>query len=358
MRLSTMSSIAARLGAALLALGALAPAWAQNEREVRVVVKPGASALVDAVGCAKNIKPPIAEAITSKDRTYLVFNSTPDQREDRSFTADVGPRGTADKTACEESVNRQYTLTFQPAPEVSGKALQTSFAVLAAAAVLALLLESAFALLFNWRLFNALLVGRTVRTPIMFAAALTVVRQFDFDLMARLFDAYYPQATPATSTWGTSVLTAMILAGGSVGVNRILTGLGFRSPVRDAEVPKLDMTHAWVAVEVEPPKSKARAVVAVTEVTYDGVSPVRTAVGIAGNPRPKLRSLFNGDMWRVPRSGGIQVLADRYYTVTAQDLQSGITYDASGKAIPDGSKPTIFRFGPRAVLDFRIRIPD
>src|SRR5262249_32891646 len=161
--------------------------------------------------------------------------------------------------------NRQYIVEANAAPEVSGQALQTSFEVLVAALVLALLLESAFALLFNWRPFNALVVGRAWRTPIMLAAAWLVVSQFRFDLMAQLFNAYYPQAAGATSSFGTSLLTAMILAGGSVGVNRILTTLGFRSQVKDAdEPPQLDETHAWVAVEVEPAARGRKFVVAVT----------------------------------------------------------------------------------------------
>ncbi len=43
----------------------------------------------------------------------------------------------------------------------------------------------------------------------------------------------------------------MILAGGSVGVNRILIALGFRSQIRpDLEPPILSDKEAWIAINV------------------------------------------------------------------------------------------------------------
>ncbi|MDF3886688.1 hypothetical protein [Cupriavidus basilensis] len=342
---------------ALFALCVPRIASAQSDRDVYMVVRPGVTTVVASAGCIRMKSEADVAVVSALGESHILYTPSVEQRGDRRFTADVGAKETADKSACENAINRQYTLAVGATPEVSPTALRTSFTVLVAAAVLALLLESAFALLFNWRLFNVLLVGRMVRSPIMFAGSLLIVRQFDFDLMARLFDAYYPQSVPSTSSWGTSILTAMILAGGSVGVNRILTSLGFRSPVQSPNAPRdLDEGSAWLAVEVERRSGVDKLIVAVTEVTYDGVSPVRTAVGIAGTPRPSFRSLFNGDQWRVPRSGGIRVAAAKYYTITAQDIVSGTVYDVTGKVLPDGGRPTIFRFGPRAILDFRIRV--
>jgi len=108
--------------------------------------------------------------------------------------------------------------------------------------VLALLLESAFALLFNWRLFLEFFAGKAWRTPIMFVGALLVVEAFNLGPHARLFDAYNPASGGARSagSWFTAILTAMVLAGGSAGVNRILVALGFRTQVRPETVePKL-----------------------------------------------------------------------------------------------------------------------
>ncbi|VBP13345.1 Uncharacterised protein [Burkholderia pseudomallei] len=282
------------------------------------------------------------------------------QRDDLVFTANIGSRVSSSGTDCDPPlVNHQYIVSFNAAPEVSGQALQTSFQVLVAALVLALLLESAFALLFNWRPFNVLFVGRAWRSPIMLFAAWLVVSQFKFDLMAQLFNAYYPQPTQPTNSWGTTFLTAMILAGGSVGVNRILTTLGFRSPMKDGEEPpKLDETHAWIAVEVEPVAKKQRVVVNVTEATPPVGASIETAVGIAGNPRPSLRSIFTGNVYRVPSSGGLQVLTSKFYTITIRDLDKNKDYDVTGKELTGNVQPTTFRFGPRAMLDFRVKLPN
>lgn len=336
------------------------PAFAQTVREVQTTVKPGSTVVVDTVGCASNIKGAAAASVltvSAGTKTLLIYSSTADQREDRSFTADVGAKASADGKTCEDTVNRQYTLSFNAAPEVSGKALQTSFQVLVAAFVLALLLESAFALLFNWRPFNAFLNGRSVRSPIMFLASLVVVHEFHFDLMAQLFDAYFPSGAGASSSPGTGVLTAMILAGGSAGVNRILTTLGFRSQVKDGEVqPTPDDTHAWIAVAVEPATMKDKLVVAVSEVVPAPNATVSTAVGIASARRPGWRSLFLGEDFRVPRSGGMRVDTSKFYSITVTNLDTGMLYDVTGKPVGPTGSPTIFRFGPRAVLDFRIKM--
>lgn len=358
MSMSSVSFVQRTVGIALMV--ATFSAQSQNAAPVRVTVKPGTTQVVDTVPCAKDVVPPeAAKVLTVNGASSIIVTSTPQQRDDRVFTVKVHDKQNSAGTDCEGAVeSRQYIASFNAAPEVSGKALQTSFEVLVAAFVLALLLESAFALLFNWRPFNALVVGRAVRTPIMLGAAWLVVSQFKFDLMAQLFDAYYPRSSGAANSFGTSFLTAMILAGGSVGVNRILTTLGFRSPVKDGEeVPKVDDKFAWVAIEVEPSVRGQRVIVAVTEAVPDTGTTIETAVGIAGNPRPTLRSIFRGSNYRVPMSGGLQVQTAKFYTITVRDLDSGKEYDVTGAELTDSKRPTVFRFGPRAVLDFRVRLP-
>jgi len=349
-----------RLAVVFAVMAATLSAQSQSAAPVRVTLKPGTTQFVDTVPCAKDVVPPeAAKVVTVNGASSIVVGSTPQQRDDRVFTANIFLKQNAAGTDCEGTAEvRQYIVTFNVAPEVSGKALQTSFEVLVAALVLALLLESAFALLFNWRPFNALVVGRAWRTPIMLAGAWLVVSQFNFDLMAQLFDAYYPRSSNAASSFGTSFFTAMILAGGSVGVNRILTSLGFRSPVKDGEeLPKVDEKLAWVAVEVEPAVRGQRVIVAVTETVPDSGTTIETAVGIAGNPRPTLRSIFRGNNYRVPMSGGLQMQTSKFYRITVRDLDSGKEYDVTGAELTEVKCSTVFRFGPRAILDFRVRLP-
>ncbi|MDP9993828.1 hypothetical protein J2W28_004469 [Variovorax boronicumulans] len=341
-----------------------AASFAQSEREMRVVVKPGTSSLIDSAGCVKNVKvagPGSVEtpSITAPTaRTFVIFTATAEQRDEKTFTADVGPKESSDGKSCEPAVNRQYTLSFDASPAVSSKTLEISFQILVAAFVLALLLESAFALLFNWRVFEAFLNGRAARTPIMLLGAWLVVHKFDFDLMASLVQAYRPVDGAMTGGWFTQLLTAMILAGGSVGVNKILVALKFRSLIKDDDVPrKLDDTQAWVSVEVEPKKRGDKVRVDITEVTPPAGAELTTTVGVAGSQKPTLRGLLLGENYRVPRTGGMRVEVAKYYTITLHDLTNGGLYDVTGEALQkSGPEPTIFRFGSRAFLDFHVKI--
>jgi hypothetical protein len=331
---------------------------------MRVVVKSGTSSLIDSAGCVKNVKAtgpgnvetPSIAAPTA--RTFVIFTATAEQRDEKTFTADVGPKESADGKSCEPAINRQYTISFNASPAVSSKALESSFQILVAAFVVALLLESAFALLFNWRVFQAFLNGRAARTPIMLLGAWLVVHKFDFDLMASLMQAYRPIDGVTTGGWFTKLLSAMILAGGSVGVNKILVALGFRSLVKDDDVPrKLDDTQAWVSVEVEPKKSGDKVRVDITEVTPAVGAVFTTTVGVAGSQKPTLRGLLLGENYRVPRVGGMRVETAKYYTITLHDLTNGGSYDVTGETLHEiNPKPTTFRFGPRAFLDFRVKL--
>ena len=84
-------------------------------------------------------------------------------------------------------------------PKLPDDILPQAFRILISAFVIAVLLESAFALVFNWRLFLEFFVGKAWRTPIMFGAALLVVRAFpQLDLIARLFAVY--SGSPAART--------------------------------------------------------------------------------------------------------------------------------------------------------------
>ena len=69
-----------------------------------------------------------------------------------------------------------------------------------------------------------------------------------------------------------------------------------------------------------------------------------------------LKSIFSGNTNRLPVSGGLQVLAANYYSITVRDVSNNKRYDSNGKELTDGVQPAIFRFAPRAVLDFRVRI--
>ena len=246
-------------------------------------------------------------------------------------------------------------------PEIPPGALEEAFRILMSALVLAVLLESAFALLFNWRLFLEFFVGKAWRTPIMFVAALIIVRYFHLDLMARLFDVYSPETDPQKYPGNlfTQTITAMVLAGGSVGVNRVLVALRFREEARpEAVQPKLEATEAYVAIRVldASPTSRYR-------VNVDVVDPIPpeavTTLGFVGgtaNLWPRLIDLLFPVTNRIPRSGGMRVPIAKAYRISITDLSTNTHYDTLGDPIKTTSASQVFKFFPKAIVDFNIRL--
>lgn len=240
-------------------------------------------------------------------------------------------------------------------PKLPDDILPQAFRILISAFVIAVLLESAFALVFNWRLFLEFFVGKAWRTPIMFGAALLVVRAFpQLDLIARLF-AVYSGSPAARGDWFTAVLTAMILAGGSVGVNRILVALGFRSQARPEVEQRPDDKQAWVSVRVRGATPDAGY-----GVNFDAVDPpppdVPTTLGILrpGAGAARVAELLFPVRGRVPRSGGIVVSTLKAYRISVTDLRTQRTFDALGRPLDRPQDAPLFRFASRAIVDFDI----
>jgi hypothetical protein len=157
--------------------------------------------------------------------------------------------------------------TTNPNPlGLSDMVYSTSLSVLTMLFVVALLLESAFSTIFNWRVFLTYFSTRGVKTIIMIVISFIVVYVFNFDAIASLIAAFkLPEQLPAGMTKDATLaklvaeetgavskfITSLILAGGSAGIYNLMVALGFRSP-REAEVdPKPPVGQAWVAVRVK-----------------------------------------------------------------------------------------------------------
>lgn len=351
---------AARNAALVLLMLAVLPAARADD--IHVLAIPGAVTAVASVGCVETVTQPklgtVETAKSSPSKTWLMFNSPAQQRDDQVFTVGAGTTQKADGAGCESVSNRTYVVSFDALPTVSNDAIAKSFKILMAAFVLAVLLESAFTLVFNWRLFNAFFVGKAVRTPIMFAGSLLFVQQAKFDLMATLLDAYYPRSGDTASNWLTLALTAMILAGGSVGVNRILVALRFRKEVREeSKAPELSSTEAWISVNVDSAVRGAVMRVDVTPITSIQLDTVPATVGVIGGPKPSFFEVLTGSPSRIPRSGGITVSTAKIYTITVFDVAAGILYDVTGRKLDPGDIANPLRFAPRALVDFTVKVP-
>ncbi|QDL94587.1 hypothetical protein FDP22_22190 (plasmid) [Paroceanicella profunda] len=214
--------------------------------------------------------------------------------------------------------------------------------------VLALLLESALTLLFDWRVFLAYFDRKGWKTPIAFAVAWLMVWKFDLDVVASLIAIY--RKADAVSGPVSGALTALILAGGSAGVNRLMRGLGFRSSHRAEEVaPSPPGTRAWVSVRVTRSHSTGPVAVTVSEVP-DGTPEPAAIAGTVGTRPPGLRQLMFRDPNRFPGSGGYAVEAGPVYRIGV------LGQDAQGTPLPDPLAGRSFRFAPGAIVDIEVTL--
>lgn len=240
------------------------------------------------------------------------------------------------------------TVNIQPGPppepnakvyEQAGRAILLLFA-------LAVLLESALALLFNWKPFVERLVPRAVRPLIAFAAAWLVVCLLGIDVMASLANAMNATETQA-STVG-QILTAMVLAGGSAGVNNMLVALGFRS-VRTPETtaPKAPPDKAWLAVRAVEGKSRGDLLVYLNPTGTDNA-----LLGvIKGRSKPNSPlSWFVTDRGRVPGYGGHTVDPDKEYTLEVHGR------DENGDVLKLTPPIGPLKFAKGAVVDIDVKL--
>ena len=322
-----------------------------------VTINPERASVLDSAGCIQIISQPFSgkgKVVKDSDgHATLIFEPATGQKDSQQILADIGVKERIGG-ACETPARKQYDLRLaQQIPTISGEALSASFKILMAAFVLAVLLESAFALLFNWRLYKIYLSGQAWRTVIMFAGAILVVKAFNFDLIASLLDAYYAENVVRDGVWGTSVLTAMILAGGSSSINNLFLALGLRAPQnQEAKGPKND-TDAWISVRVI---GSQLAEVQVTQVTPPKPETVPTTVGVTGARKPPLKEVLFGAKHRIPEFSGYRVSTNAYYEISVKDLVTGKRYDVSGQELIDGKDPDMRRFAPHTTVDFTVNL--
>lgn len=194
-----------------------------------------------------------------------------------------------------------------PNPELDRDVYAEVFRLLFILLALAVLLESGLAIIFNWRPFVRNFDGRGVRTVIAFFAALLIATGLNLDLIDRIYAALDP-ADVARNMLGPigEVITALVLAGGSSGVNNIFQALGFRRIGRVEEVtPKPKPSEGWLAVRLH--RQLAVGPVRV-ELQQGGAGPWLLIGTIKGNsPPPAAFAWAARDQTRFPTTGGYAV---------------------------------------------------
>ena len=150
---------------------------------------------------------------------------------EKKLTIEVVPKGRNSTTGFSD----------QAYPE----AFKALFLLLAVATVL----ESALAILFNWRPFVETFNARAVRPVVSLVASLFLVFQFNLDIVTGLAKLISAQVPPLD--WSGKILTAMVLAGGSAAVNHLMVSLGFRQlRTPESTTPKPPAGMGWISVSI------------------------------------------------------------------------------------------------------------
>ncbi|ANL87883.1 hypothetical protein [Rhizobium phaseoli] len=240
----------------------------------------------------------------------------------------------------------------------------TSLSALTVLFVTAVILESAFSVIFNWRIFLSYFSSSGVKTIVMVVVSLVVVYVFNLDIVASLVAAYKLPAgtgTPVdTSAFAadveqisgptSSLITALVLAGGSAGVNNLLSALGFRSNRESKTEPAPPSDEAWVAVKVSRVNAKGLVHVSVwqSDLPTGDVRPPAIA-GSVSFSRPSIGELLLRRVDRFPQNGGYVVKPNEVYRILVEGT------DAKGARLTRlGDR--YFVFAPRAIVDFQVEI--
>jgi hypothetical protein len=229
--------------------------------------------------------------------------------------------------------------------------------------VTAVVLESAFAIIFNWRVFLSYFSTKGVKTIVMVAVSLLVVYTFNLDVMASLIAAYKLPAGAPLDAAGlaaevarisgpvSKVVTALVLAGGSAGVHSLMNALGFRSS-REAEIePTPPQDQAWVAVKVKRVNAVGRVQVIVSKVDAlpEGEIAPPAIAGSIGFSRPGISELLLRNIDRFPQNGGYVVEPGKPYRIFV------VGKDANGTVLTR-PEDRLYVFAPRAIVDFQVEI--
>ena len=114
--------------------------------------------------------------------------------------------------------------------------------------ILAVLLETGLATLFNWRLFLLYGEGRGLKIPIAVTVAFLFVNQFKIDAIAEILSAF--SVDPFEPGLGGRFMTALIVAGGSNAVFSLFERFGLRNPLERRETAQAMRQQSQIKIQV------------------------------------------------------------------------------------------------------------
>jgi hypothetical protein len=175
----------------------------------------------------------------------------------------------------------------------------SSFKALFALFIIAIITESGLALLFNWRPYLNRFDGKAANPLVALLFSLLLVWLFDLDIATSLMNTYSGTKLPANVPG--MVLTAMIIAGGSAGVNKVFQAFGFRTPAsQQPAAPKPPPTQAWLSATLRREKADGNVDVLIGPTGHQQAAGSITG---AGSRLPWLSWLLRNKA-RYPQSGG------------------------------------------------------
>jgi hypothetical protein len=235
---------------------------------------------------------------------------------------------------------------------LSGDGLTAATTTVLTLFLIAVLLESALAVLFNWRPFVETFNARATRPLLAFLVAWLFVDRFDYDAVTALMNAVQGGAAQQPRMIG-RLLTAAILAGGSSGVNTVLVSLGFREVRTQAtEMPKVTPDKAWIAVRAEQVASEGDVLVRIGQpgANPDDALPLAGVINGGRGTVTALGRFFLRDRNRFPAFGGYEVPSGQPCRI----LLSARRKDGGEDRI--ASAPLDFVPAKGAIIDLTVRL--
>jgi hypothetical protein len=223
-----------------------------------------------------------------------------------------------------------------------------SLAALTILFVIAILLESALAVIFNWRVFLAYFNLRGAKTLIMIGVSWSVVSVFDVNVFKSLLETYGVESSGSGNL--SKFLTALILAGGSSGVNNIMVALGYRDKDRVTQkTPKVPANKAWVAINVKRKEATGHIGVLLSKSSPQPSNMPSAYAGTISKASPAFRDQFLRNPRRFPQSGGFVVEPDVAYEL---ELVATDSSDQKVQSAIDGT----YVFARGAIVDLEVTL--
>lgn len=227
----------------------------------------------------------------------------------------------------------------------AGNGLGKLATLLGTVAIVVVFLESALSSVFNWRVYREVINQRAMKTPIMLAVGLAICLSFDYDPFSLMLISAGAEAQGANGSWLTLLLSAMILAGGSSGINTLFRSLGLREALPEIPPkPALADNEAWVSIRVNGTALGGKYQIALTETASTADALI---VGTVARRRfwERVKEAFRSEANRFPGYGGWSLKSKTVYRI---DVINNAVQPQLTRLVFEGA------FAPRAIVDFDV----